>query len=86
VARTRNTRLPFGFYKGRKVAELPGGYLQKCARLWKDTDFHDWAVAFQEELDYRETSGESAGDDLEAQADAILAQAGFDKSGRRGRG
>ena len=83
---TANTRVPFGTkrfpgqapMKGRKLCELSDSALRWIAGM-RDTDLHAWAVAAQGVLDFRAKIGQAfaAEDDAEAQANALLKNAGF---------
>ncbi len=74
---TTSTKFTFGKYKNVKLRDVPNSYLEWVIKNLNGTDFHEWSVASKEEQNRRKTDNAEIGD-LEAQADAILRQAGFD--------
>ena len=81
--RTTSARLTFGKHRGKKVSELPDGYLEFMVKNMWNGDLHDWAFLAKQVLQQREESGDNAKDaeseDLEVAADRILKKAGFSK-------
>jgi hypothetical protein len=76
---TENTPLPFGGpkLKGRRLSQMDDTLLQWCARNWKNTDLHEWALVAEGVLAKRKASGESGQGDLEQQANQLLKSHGF---------
>lgn len=77
MAITENTRFTFGQYKDkRRLREVPDSYLEWVKVNLKDSDFHEWAIAADTELQRRKRENDAVGS-LEEQADLILQRAGF---------
>lgn len=74
---TPQTKIPFSKHKGTKLRDLPDGFLTWLTQNLKDSDFHNWALAAQKELERRQTENVQV-KDLEQQADEFLRNAGFD--------
>ena len=74
---TPQTKLPFSKrHKGVRLRDLPDGFLTWMQNNLKDTDFHDWAIAGEKEIERRQAEGTEV-KDLEAQADDFLREAGY---------
>jgi hypothetical protein len=74
---TENTKLPFGKHRGIKLRDVPDGYLDWCQEKLRNGDFHEWAVATEEEIRRRKNENSSV-QNLEEQANQLLRDAGFD--------
>jgi hypothetical protein len=74
---TLQTKLPFSKrYKGVRLRDLPDGFLTWMQENLRDTDFHDWAIAGEAEIERRKSESIEV-KDLEEQADEFLRNAGY---------
>jgi hypothetical protein len=74
---TKNTRLPFGKHKGRKLKNCPISYLKWVSEHLVDSDFHNWAVKAKEIFETHKKEDEYT-DNLEKAADDFLRKHGID--------
>jgi len=74
---TKNTKLPFGKHKGRKLKDCPLGYLKWVSEHLVDSDFHVWAMIAKEVCQKRQEENETI-DNLEKAADEFLREHGID--------
>lgn len=73
---TPQTKIPFSRHKGTKLRDLPDGFLNWMTQNLKDSDFHDWSRAAEEEIDRRQQENVQV-KSLEQQADEFLRNAGY---------
>ena len=77
---TARSRLTFGKHRGKRLGDVPVGYLRWMATKLREGDFHEWAALADQVLRARMASGEVQTEereaDLEEQADQFLRQHG----------
>jgi len=73
---TKNTKLTFGKYKGRKLKNCPPRYLKWVSEHLADSDFHAWAIIAKEVYQKRKEE-DGVIDDLEKTADDFLRNHGI---------
>ena len=74
---TRNSKLTFGRWKGKKLSLCETSYLEWMAAKLTDSDLCEWAQAAQAELKVRNEENRPDQLSLEEQANQILRDAGF---------
>lgn len=78
---TVNSKMPFGRYKGRKIFDLPRGYLDWMSKKFLGGDFNDFALAAKEVLNSSEMKMEQESMDLDEMGTEFLKQHGYGKNG-----
>ena len=78
-------KIRIGKYKGKTVEAVPLSWCEWAVKTLWGGEFHDHAVAAKERLERPDSRIGLHDIDLEAQADALLARAGYTKSGQRRR-
>lgn len=73
---TINSRLPFGKYKGKKLAEVPPDYILWMSKTLINTDLHEWGLVAKEIIE-KDGADKAKTTSLEEQADEILRKAGY---------
>ena len=73
---TKNTRLPFGKHKGKKLKDCPASYLKWVSEHLTDSDFHSWSIAAKEIFEIHKKEDKFTGD-LEEAADDFLRKHGI---------
>ena len=73
---TGQTRIPFSRHKNTRLRDLPDGFLKWMTEKLVDTDFHEWVLAANEELQRRQKEGGTV-QSLEEAANELLRNAGY---------